>query len=123
MNVIDSSVWLEYFSRGPNAEAFIAIIEDAEASVVPTICMHEVYKRLKCLHGSSAANEAVGTMLLGTPIPLSTEISLRAADLSLQYKLPTADSIILATAYVTESTLWTQDSHFEDVPGVRYFKK
>jgi toxin FitB len=39
---------------------------------------------------------------------------------SFEYKLPKADSIMLATTYNQAATLWTQDEHFKDIPGVRY---
>jgi predicted nucleic acid-binding protein len=34
-----------------------------------------------------------------------------------------ADSIILATARAHQATLWTQDAHFKEIPGVRYIEK
>jgi predicted nucleic acid-binding protein len=34
-----------------------------------------------------------------------------------------ADNIMLATAQRHRATLWTQDSDFEDLPGVKYFAK
>jgi predicted nucleic acid-binding protein len=34
-----------------------------------------------------------------------------------------ADSIILATAMDSNATIWTQDIHFENIPGVNYFQK
>jgi predicted nucleic acid-binding protein len=34
-----------------------------------------------------------------------------------------ADSIILATARDFQASLWTQDEHFKDIPGVQYAKK
>jgi predicted nucleic acid-binding protein len=34
-----------------------------------------------------------------------------------------ADSIILCTARLHDTTLWTQDEHFATIPGVRYFAK
>ena len=38
-------------------------------------------------------------------------------------KLPLADSIIYATAQAHGATLWTQDAHFDGLPGVRYTPK
>ena len=43
--------------------------------------------------------------------------------LSLELRLPMADSIILATAQAYDATLWTQDVDFEGVAGVRYVHK
>jgi predicted nucleic acid-binding protein len=49
--------------------------------------------------------------------------TLQAALLSLEHKLPLADSIILATARAHKATLWTQDEHFKNLPGVEYIEK
>ena len=48
---------------------------------------------------------------------------ISAAKLSLDFKLPMADSLILATAQAHGATLWTQDGDFEGVAGVRYMPK
>ena len=53
-------------------------------------------------------------------VDLDTPIALRAAKLSVEHRLPMADSIILATARSYEATLWTQDSDLEDLLGVQY---
>lgn len=45
---------------------------------------------------------------------------MAAAKLSLELRLPMADSIILATARQFNAVLWTQDADFEKLPGVRY---
>ena len=50
-------------------------------------------------------------------------LALRAAAVSVELKLPMADSIILTTARVHGATLWTQDDDFENVEGVRYVPK
>ena len=36
---------------------------------------------------------------------------------------PLADSLIYATARLHGAVLWTQDGHFESLPGVNYFAK
>jgi predicted nucleic acid-binding protein len=54
-------------------------------------------------------------------VPLNDELSLIAADLSLEHKLPMADSIILATA--REAEIITSDADFEGVPGVTFIPK
>jgi predicted nucleic acid-binding protein len=51
---------------------------------------------------------------------LSSTLALNAARLSVDHRLPLADSIILATARAFDATLWTQDADFDGVPGVRY---
>jgi len=59
----------------------------------------------------------------GRIIELSSPIALLAAKLSLDAKIPMADSIILATAQTNDATVWTQDIDFEGLSGVRYFPK
>jgi len=123
MIVVDSSGWLEYFSLGPNASIFEPAIEEPGSLVVPTICLFEVRKRMKVLYGPIAAREATSAMLQGIHIPLTADLAIYASNVAALHKLPLADSIILATAQITESVLWTQDAHFEGLPGVKYFKK
>ena len=122
MNVVDSSGWLEYFANGSNADFFAPAITDEPNLVVPTICMFEVFKRLSLQRGKEAALQAMGMLYRGQLVALSDEIALQAALLSLEHKLPLADSIILATARAQKATLWTQDEHFKNLPGVEYVK-
>ena len=52
--------------------------------------------------------------------PLTREIALLAADLFLQFKLGTADRLILAHAHETGAVLVTLDNSFRGLPGVRF---
>jgi predicted nucleic acid-binding protein len=65
----------------------------------------------------------MGALYRGQIAALSDEIVLQAALLSMEHKLPLADSVILATARAHQTTLWTQDEHFKDLPGVEYIEK
>jgi len=123
MNVVDSSGWLEYFADGSNADFFAPAITDEPNLVVPTICMFEVFKRLSVQLGKEQALQAMGMLYRGQLAALSDEIALQAALLSLEHKLPLADSIILATARTQKATLWTQDEHFKNLPSVEYIEK
>jgi len=123
MNVVDSSAWLEYFGKGPNAAVFAPVIRDTKSLVVPVITLYEVFKRIRLQVGEDAAFEGVGYMLHGKVIELDMMLSLSAALLSRQHKLPMADSIILATAYAYDAEVWTQDADFDGIEGVRYFAK
>ena len=120
MNVVDSSAWLEYFADGANASFFAEPIEDIEALVVPTISLFEVFKRVLQQRDESAALQATAAMQQGTVVGLGAEIAVSAAALSVELKLPLADSIILATARNYSAELWTQDADFKGIEGVRY---
>ena len=59
-------------------------------------------------------------MRSGVLVELDDPLALEAAELSIETKLALADSIILATAQARDAELWTQDSDFEGLEGVRY---
>lgn len=123
MNVVDSSGWLEYFTAGRNAAYFKAALEDKEHLIVPVICLYEVF-RLTLLHkGEEDALQIAGMMSTGLSVEVNREIALSAAQLSISHKIPMADSLILSTARLYEAILWTQDEHFNGLPGVNYVSK
>lgn len=80
----------------------------------------EVFKRVLQQRGEHDAFRAIALIQQASVIALDGRLALSAARLSTDYKLPMADSLILATARVRNATIWTQDSHFEHIPGVRY---
>lgn len=122
-NVVDSSGWLEYFADASNANFFAAAIENTDALIVPSISLVEVFKHV--LRNSSEQNalKSVECMLQGEVIDLNLELSLSAAKLGVEYKIPLADSIILATGLVHSATIWSQDADFKGLPSVKYIKK
>ena len=123
MNVVDSSGWIEYFTRGANAPFFIPPLRDSRNLLVPSICIYEVFKRLLTELDEDAALLAVGWMSQGQEVALERNIALEAARLSRELKLAMADSVILATARAHRATLWTQDAHFKGMDGVNYVEK
>jgi len=123
MNVVDSSGWLEYFSRGTNASFFSPVVKATDTLVVPTVCMYEVFKRLFTQRGEEGALQAIGIMSLGVIADLTREITVNAAFISSEFKIAMADSIILATARVYNAALWTQDTDFDGINGVQYIEK
>lgn len=123
MNVVDSSAWLEYLADAPGADHFAAALEDTDNLIVPTICIYEVFKAVLQQRGEDAALETVALMKQGTTINLTDDLALQAAKISHEYKIPMADSIILATARANEAVLWTQDQDFKGIKGVNYFPK
>jgi len=123
MNVVDSSGWLEYFAEGKNAAFFAPAIEDTEHLVVPTICIYEVFKKVLHIHGQALAEIRSADLMRGVVVDLTAALAMSAAMLSAELKLPMADSLILATAREQGATLWTQDEHFQSLPGVKYIER
>jgi len=123
MNVVDSSGWLEYFAAGPNAAFFEDAIEATGDLIVPTVSVYEVFKKILLERGETEALRAIGFMQLGTVIDLTSSIALSAAKISVELKIPMADSIMLATAREFGAVLWTQDIDFKGLGGVEYVGK
>jgi toxin FitB len=123
MNVVDSSGWLEYFTDGPNAKHFAPVVKLPGQLVVPTVTLYEVFKVVLRESDENAALQACAALQKGTVIDLTPRLALAAGKLSLLHALPMADAVILATAREQGATLWTQDVHFKQIDGVRYFPK
>jgi predicted nucleic acid-binding protein len=123
MNIVDSSGWLSYFADEPNAKYFLAPLHDTASLVVPTVAIYEVVKVVLRESDENAALQAAVAMQRGKVVDLSSPLAITASKLSLEYDLPMADSIILATAREFNAILWTQDSDFEKISGVKYFPK
>ena len=93
MNVVDSSGWLEYFANGPNADFFAPAVESTSELIVPALSLYEVFRRVLQQRGEGDALQAVAVMAQGTVVSLDMDIALSAAKLSVDLKLPMADSI------------------------------
>ena len=123
MNIVDSSGWLAYFADEPNAKHFLNPLKDTASLVVPTITVYEVFKVALRESSENEALQVTAAMQKGTVIDLTVQLAIAASKLSLENGLPMADSIILATAKAYDAILWTQDSDFKNMSGVKYFPK
>ncbi len=59
-------------------------------------------------------------MQQGQVVELTASLALVAAKVSVENRLPMADSFLLATAQTHDATLWSQDADFERITGVKY---
>lgn len=100
MNAVDSCGWLEYFADGPHAGFFADAVEDTDKLIVPSICIYEVSRRVAQQRGENDALRAIAMMRQGKVVDPDSSLSIHAAQPGLQYKLPLADSIIMATAQI-----------------------
>ena len=91
--------------------------------IIPTLSLHEVFKRVLQQKRESQALQAIAVMHQGVVVDLDASLALNAAQMSVELGLPMADSIMLATARAYGATLWTQDADFANIEGVRYIRK
>ena len=123
MNIVDSSGWLAYFADEPNAKHFLTPLNDTDSLVVPTVTIYEVFKVVLRESSENDALHAAVAMRKGRVVDLTASMAIAASKISLEHKIPMADSIILATAKEFEATIWTQDSDFKNIDDVKYFPK
>jgi toxin FitB len=123
MNILDSSCWIEIFSKGPFYTKFLNLLKDADDLVVPSITLTEVFKKLLVERTEKDALYIIAQMEQCIVVDLSRDLALEAAKYGMRFKLPLADSIIYATTMKFNSELYTMDSHFEGLENVKYFKK
>jgi predicted nucleic acid-binding protein len=120
--VVDSSIFLEIFSDGP-ARAVCEKHLRGKRIIVPTLVLFEIYKKLKAKVSEEDALSAVAALRAHQVADLTSEIALLAGDLSLEYSLPMADSLVLAHSRFQNEPLLTMDHDFLDIPEVIIVRK
>ncbi len=120
---MDSSGWIEVFTRGPQVRQFRRYLDEADGILTPTIVIYEVYKIIRREASEDEADRAAARLTDGIVAPLDDRLALYAADLSLQHGLAMADAIVYATARSWDAVLVTGDKHFEGLPGVEYVER
>ena len=121
MNIVDSSCWLEFMEDSPIGSEVAPIIADVEHLLIPAIVLYEVFRKLAAMKGSEYAQGFIQGMLNARVVPVDAALSISAANISREYQLAMADSIIYATVVQYNAVLWTADKHFDGLPNVRYF--
>lgn len=124
MILIDSSMWLEYFSGTELGK----VIRDNPALkkhefIVPAIVVYEVHKKLLLEYNEDIAVEYTLYLHNGEIVDFNYNLAVFASRVSIENKLPMADSIIYATSIMYNVILYTSDHHFKNFKGVKYFDK
>jgi predicted nucleic acid-binding protein len=123
MNVVDSSCWLEYFAGTEVGEKVAPVIEDLDNLVIPAIVIYKVFKKLLVETNEDKALLAIAHMKQGKVIDIDANLSIYAVKIGKENHPALADSIIYATTLITDSMLYTQDKHFQNLKDVNYYEK
>jgi len=121
--VVDSSGWIEYLQGTSRAALFAPAFARTAQVLVPAICIFEVHRLIATRVGEPAADDAVSLMWKCETVELDGALGRDAAATARVHNLAMADAIIYASATCHHAELWTQDAHFKNLPGVRYFPK
>lgn len=119
---IDSSGWIERFTKGPKAAHYKQVIESTKPKDIITsvVVLYEVYKKIKKLKGEEEALLAVAALNQTTIVPVNQALSLEAADYSLEHNLHFADALVYATARHYKAKLYTSDENLQPLKSVQY---
>lgn len=119
---IDSYGWIERFSRGPKQAQYNRVFATVPPAEILTsvVVVYEVYKRAKANRGEHAALETVAALGHTVLVPVDQEITLAAADYSLEHGLRFSDALVYATARRHGADLYTSDEALKALPGVRF---
>jgi predicted nucleic acid-binding protein len=119
---IDSSGWIEYFSKGSKAKQYKTVIESANPKdiITSTVVLYEVYKKVKKTKSEEEALLAVAALSQTTIVPIDQTISLEAADFSLEYNLHFSDALVYATARHFKAELYTSDADLQPLKTVHF---
>lgn len=118
--VVDSSVWLEILGCGEMETQCKEGLKKFNELCVPTTVMFEVYRKIsKQLGEQDVALSVISYLSQYRVLDLDKSIALAAADLSIEYKLGMADSIVLAHAHHENAILLTLDYDFSKIPRTK----
>ena len=121
--LLDTCVWIEWFTDSELADNFIQYFEHLDEVVVPAIIQYELYKWVCRERDEATALEIIATTQQCFITLVDTSLALQAADYAKQYGLAMADALIYTTAQQEKATLITIDKHFENIPNVLYLPK
>lgn len=94
-------------------------MKEPENILTPAVVVYEVYKKIKRERGEGVAKLCLTQLEKTRVIPINQSLALLAADLSLEFSLPMADSFVLATARSFGAQLVSSDADFREVPGAQ----
>src|SRR3989338_4493009 len=123
MILIDSSAWLEILSKGALSHEINKYMRESKSIIVPTVVIFEVYRKIAKAIAQDEGLAAVVFISTHEVVDISREVALTAADLSIQYGLGMADSLVLAVAQEYNAVLLTLDYDFHKIPGTKVLRR
>ena len=114
--LIDSSIWIKYLFEGSCKE----IIETDKQNYISLLSLFEIKQKLL---KKEVKKEEVRIHLnfikqKNTVLELTENIAEKAAEISVENKIPAMDSLIYTTALMNNLKLLTLDNDFRNLPNV-----
>ena len=123
MYLVDTCGWIEWLTGGKLSKTFEKYLKNTSELVVPSIIQYELYKWVCRERDEQTALNIIAVTEQCKVVSIDSHVALTAADITAQYKLAMADSLIYACANINNVELITCDSHFEKLPNVQFYSK
>ncbi len=123
MRVIDTSLWIELFTKGELLEEAKQSILPLNTCIVPVMVHYELAKWSSRVLTPVESQDVLSLLTECQTVSMDVGVAVEAAFLSAKFKLHATDAIIYATAQLAGAKLHTCDSHFRGLPDVEYFGK
>ncbi|MCK4444504.1 MAG: type II toxin-antitoxin system VapC family toxin [Thermoplasmata archaeon] len=119
--LIDSWVWIEYWSKGPHAKEAREHIESRDEAYVSTINLAEIYRWVLASYDEKKAENAIATVLRRCyAVAVVIDTAIEAAKIRHRRQWGLGDSIIYATAKSLGAKVVTGDPHFKEVKDAMF---
>lgn len=120
--MLDSSGWIELLAGTDRALLFEPVLR-VDRLLVPATVRYEVGRYSQVHRGISGRELALTALSKFEQVPVDDVLADFASELAHAHKLAMADALVYAAARSAKAELWTQDKHFERLPGVKFFPK
>jgi predicted nucleic acid-binding protein len=121
-SVYDTRFFFEYFFSPDKAttQALKSNLQNTREKLVSAITIHELHRlNLKKLDRETAKIRSSFIANEFNIVDVNYEIAVSGAELSNRYRIPSADSIIAATALNAECFLVSDDEHFKEIQNLK----
>ena len=124
MVIADTSVWIPFFNR-PDSPEKIALdrLIDADAVALAGVVLAELLQGCRTLSERTTLSESLLALFY---VEVNQTTWLRTGDLSAQLlrkdvTLPLSDLLIAALAIAHDCRVYSLDTHFKKIPGLRLY--
>ncbi len=116
---LDTRFFIEFFGQKDKIKNKMIKQIAKKVSSVSVITLHELYKIFSEEEGKEIAKHRIN-LISNTyeVIDVTLTIAVTAADMRIHKNIPTADSIIAATAMTKDNTVVSDDPHFKQIKGL-----
>ena len=120
--VVDSSVWIEIFQNGPlRSQCEKSLLR--QTIRVPTLVLHEVYKKIKIKSSEELALEIMAMLSQHEILDMNREVAILAGDICIRERVSMADGIVLAHAEYLGDQLLTLDNDFAKISIAKVIRR